>query len=150
MDAVFGWLHIAAAVVWLGGLAFLVFGLPIKPAEGSALGPAAFVQASKRFQPFFWLAMVLLVGSGVYRIVELGGMRAVPVIIHIKITIALVMILLSLVNSFYMLPRLEKQQETGDLAGSGLLRNYSLIYVVVMVLGFVVFGLLSAGQYFFR
>jgi uncharacterized membrane protein len=61
------WLHMAATVVWVGGLALMA--LVVWPGARAALGPgpqlaALFQQLQKRFQPWAWLSLAVLVATG--------------------------------------------------------------------------------------
>jgi uncharacterized membrane protein len=143
MEVLMSWLHLVAVVVWLGGLGFLLFAvLPQKSTDPqNPFTPSMFVSAAQRFRPVLWAAMAVVVGSGVFRIVEAGGMKNLPTLIHIKIGIALLMVIISLVTSLYILPRIANG---GEIA-AGYYRGYVALSVLVLLLGLAIFWLLSYG-----
>ena len=57
------WLHMAATVVWIGGLFFQAVVLP--PALRYAADPGQFLEAlRRRFQPLAWLSLAVLIVTG--------------------------------------------------------------------------------------
>lgn len=84
-------MHIAAAVVWLGGIAFMLFAL--RPA--AALLPPAqrlplIAQVLHRFFNLVWLAVGLLLISGLAMLLEVG-MKSAPPGWHLMLGLGLLM-----------------------------------------------------------
>lgn len=68
------WLHIVAAVAWVGGMLFLVVVLvPLlrTPAMRNQ-APALFHAVGTRFRPVGWIALVMLVVTGVFNVTMRG------------------------------------------------------------------------------
>lgn len=134
MTQVVHWFHLLAAILWVGGLAFSLLALLPQP--------GMFVTAANRFKPWMLAAMGLMVASGAMRIVEMGGFKHLPIPVHIKITLALVMIILSLISAFYFLPK-ATQAQAGQATLDGSTRAMAICYAVTVVLGLVILGLLA-------
>ncbi len=63
------WLHMAATVVWIGGLATLI--LLVLPTARRSLDPQAYANlmenAQRRLDPLGWLSVVVLTGTGLFQ-----------------------------------------------------------------------------------
>jgi copper resistance protein D len=68
------WVHLVAAVVWIGGLAYQTHVL--LPAARRS-DPRAFAEASRRARPVTWTAIALVVLSGFYNVTQLGPLERV-------------------------------------------------------------------------
>ncbi|MHB1199698.1 MAG: CopD family protein [Polaromonas sp.] len=84
-------LHLAAAIVWLGGIAFMLFAL--RPAAAQ-LPPAQrlplIAQVLQRFFALVWLAIGLLLLSGVAMLLG-AGIKSVPLGWHLMLGIGVLM-----------------------------------------------------------
>ena len=77
----FLWLHIVAVAVWLGGMAFLALVLvpTIRSPKYRALAPELVHATGVRFRTVGWIALALLVASGVGNLWVRGiGVRRLP------------------------------------------------------------------------
>lgn len=86
-------LHLLGVIIWIGGMYFAHFCL--RPAAMELPPPQRlqlFVGVFRRFFPSVWVAIALIVGSGVAMMGRFGGMAAVPVSLHIMLALGLVMI----------------------------------------------------------
>jgi len=66
--AIMYWLHLLATVVWVGGLA--VMALLVWPALRARLGVGSapvFAELQRRFTPWAWLSLAVLVGTGMFQ-----------------------------------------------------------------------------------
>lgn len=85
-------LHLLGVVVWVGGMAFAY--LCLRPAA-AALPPAQRLplwhDVFARFFPLVWIAVVLILGTGVGMLVEVGFARA-PKAWHLMLVTGVVMI----------------------------------------------------------
>lgn len=84
--------HIAAAIVWVGGMFFALIVLrpaagPLEPAARIALWRGVF----SRFFPWVWASVAGLMASGYGMIHLLGGFAAVGVHIHVMHALGLIM-----------------------------------------------------------
>ncbi|RYF73445.1 MAG: hypothetical protein EOO29_26695 [Comamonadaceae bacterium] len=71
-------LHVVAAIVWLGGMTFALFAL--RPAAHSLLQPPVrlplMVQVLRRFFPLVIAAIVVLLPTGVWLLMQMRGAQA--------------------------------------------------------------------------
>ncbi|MDX2084057.1 MAG: CopD family protein [Candidatus Melainabacteria bacterium] len=140
--------HLLAMSLWLGGLAFqwAVLAPVAKQLEGDRFPGILFVNAAMGFRWVQWGALALIALTGLLQIMGLGGMKALPVPVHIKITLALVMVLLTLYNTLSLTPKLAQALTANDEALTrktyGLL---SAISWVVLLLGLGILALLGAS-----
>lgn len=141
-------LHLLFGIIWLGGLIYqsiAVLPLYRPAAEGDAITKPLLIESLKRFRPIILFSLVGIVATGVMRIVALGGMKHLPTPLHIKITVALVMIGLTLYSLFSVLPVLQRSLAQG-VAAPGKFWLYQVVNTIVILLGLVVLGLLvTAG-----
>ena len=63
------WVHVVAAVVWIGGLTYQTHVLLPVARRG---GAATFAQAARRARPITWTAIVLVVLTGFYNVTQIG------------------------------------------------------------------------------
>jgi copper resistance protein D len=74
LHTVFVWLHMLAAVVWIGGMAFL--SLVLVPSLGAMNNQAGSQEllrlAARRFQRIVWASIVVLIGTGMVNLIALG------------------------------------------------------------------------------
>ena len=68
------WVHVVAAVVWVGGVVYQTHVLLPAARRG---GAAVFVEAARRARPVTWTAIALVVLSGFYNVTQLGSLEAV-------------------------------------------------------------------------
>jgi len=68
------WVHIVAAVVWIGGVAYQTHVLMPAARRGAA---AVFAEAARRARPVTWTAIALVVLSGFYNVTQLGPLERV-------------------------------------------------------------------------
>ena len=86
--------HLAAAIVWMGGMAFMLFAL--RPAVGMLAPPQRLALVAGTLARFFaivWGAIAVLLASGL-AMQLLHGMKSAPLGWHLMMGIGLVMFLL--------------------------------------------------------
>lgn len=85
--------HLLAIVIWVGGMFFAH--QMLRPVAASLLEPPQRLQLWRgvfsRFFPVVWAAVLLILSSGLYMIMALGGFKAVALHIHAMFGIGLVM-----------------------------------------------------------
>ena len=85
-------LHLAAAILWLGGMGFML--LALRPAAAASLAPpqrlALMAAAMRRFFVVVWLCIVVLLATGL-SLLTLVGMKQAPVGWHAMFGIGLLM-----------------------------------------------------------
>lgn len=107
--------HVLAVVVWVGGMAFALFML--RPglaalAPGERLGVLARVFA--RFLPAVGIAILLIVLTGGWLLLQYGGLRNAPWGVHAMATLGVLMILVYLWLLLRQNPRLQAAVRAGD------------------------------------
>jgi uncharacterized membrane protein len=123
--------HVLATVIWVGGMFFAHQCL--RPVALAQLEPAQRLKLWRgvfgRFFPWVWAAVVLLIGSGLALIAQLGGMAAAPVHVHIMAGIGYLMA--GIFAFIFFMPyarlRLAAAAEDWPAAGSALNRIRMLV-----------------------
>lgn len=122
LDTAFVWLHVLAAIVWVGGMAFL--GIVVVPVMRQPdLGPDAttlFHRAAIRFRTVGWICIaVLLVGGfanlsrwgiGLERLMR-GDFWSTPIGLALaaKLSLIAAIVVLSVAHDFYIGPRASEE-----------------------------------------
>lgn len=91
MNALLKFLHIAAAIAWLGGVSFMLFAL--RPATGTLAPPQRLpliVAVLQRFFVVVWASIVVLLVTGLVMLLRVG-MKGAPTGWHLMFGIGLVM-----------------------------------------------------------
>ena len=92
MTATMKFLHIAAAIAWLGGVSFMLFAL--RSAAAEQLAPPQrlplIAQVLRRFFVLVWISIVVLLVSGLWMMLGVG-MKNAPTGWHIMFGLGLVM-----------------------------------------------------------
>lgn len=92
MSALMKFLHIAAAITWLGGVSFMLFAL--RPAAAALLTPPQrlplIAQVLRRFFLLVWPAIGILLVSGLVMMLRVG-MKNAPIGWHVMFGIGLLM-----------------------------------------------------------
>jgi uncharacterized membrane protein len=88
-------LHLAAAIFWIGGMAFMM--LALRPAVAAQLQPPVrlplMADVLRRFFVVVWTSIAVLLPTGLYMLFS-TGMKGAPVGWHLMLGIGLVMTLL--------------------------------------------------------
>lgn len=92
MSALMKFLHIAAAIVWLGGVSFMLFAL--RSAAAELLAPPQrlplIAQVLRRFFVLVWVSIGTLLVSGLWMLLG-AGMKNAPIGWHIMLGVGLLM-----------------------------------------------------------
>ena len=126
--------QILSAVVWLGGMLFLVMVMiPIARQAMRSDNPGAGLEilkdAASRFLPVAWTAMILLGLSGGYLAWEHWGIRPgvffsdedrFMQILRIKTGLFMMVVLLSLIHDFWLGPKVLEKLDAARAAGQVL------------------------------
>lgn len=108
------WIHLLAAIGWIGGMLFL--SLVLAPlARSRKAGPefmALFRLAARRFRLFVWSAIVLLLSTGPLLVVQRGwslvGPNDWPVALKVKIALVAVLLVLTLSHDLVFGPQMRR------------------------------------------
>jgi uncharacterized membrane protein len=142
--------HIAAAVIWVGGMFFAYVALrpsagPLEPALRLPLWHRVF----GRFFPWVWASILALLASG-YGMVFLGfgGFRGVGLHVHVMQATGIIMIMLFLHLFFAPWKRFRSALAAGDLAAAGKhLDQIRMLVATNLVLGLVTVIVGGSGRY---
>ena len=142
-------LHALAAVVWVGGLFFML--LVLRPAAGHVpLGErlSLFSEALGRFFLWVWVSIITLLATGYAMIFMLGGMGAVPGYVHLMQGLGWVMFLLFGHIFFGPWRRLRAALAAGALADAGKAMNQiRIVATIALMLGLVIVLTATGGRY---
>ncbi len=144
-------LHLLAAIVWVGGMFFAHNSL--RPVAASQLEPPQrlplWVGVFRRFFPWVWVAIALLLGSGYGLIFHtFGGMANVGLHIHLMQGIGWIMMLLYMHLFFAPYKRLQRAVAIADWPAAALqLAQIRRIVGINLLLGLSVAVIASAGRY---
>jgi uncharacterized membrane protein len=130
------WLHLLAAVVWIGGMTFLSLVLvPVLKRDGRVGEHAAlFKTVALRFRSLVWGAMAILVASGpvlaANRAIPLAEPGRWPALFAGKIALVTLLLFLTLLHDLVVGPavrRLLARPETERTSYHRLLLKYSVL-----------------------
>lgn len=141
-------LHLLSAVVWVGGMFFAYMAL--RPAAVAVLEAPVRLRLWEatfaRFFPWVWLAVLLLLGTGLWMMFAyLGGMKTAPYI-HAMFGIGLVMMAMYAHIFFAPFKRMRLAIAAEDFAEAGRrLGQIRMLIGINLILGLVVVAIASAG-----
>ncbi|MFQ5520476.1 MAG: DUF4149 domain-containing protein [Candidatus Methylomirabilia bacterium] len=139
MDLFVRWVHVLAAVVWLGGMLFIALVLvPVaRGIQDPTLRAHLIGQAGRRFRTVGWVALGFLLATGVANLAFRPGFLRFPVL-HAKLALVLVVLILSVVHDFILGPRVTRLSSEADGARrlvSMLARVNVLVVLAIVLLG---------------
>ena len=142
-------LHALAAVIWVGGLFFLVGILrPAASAVPLAERLPLLSSAMGRFFLWVWIAVIVLLVTGNTMIFALGGMGAVPLYIHLMQGLGWIMFLLFGHMFFAPWRRVRVALAAGALADASRAMNQLRFFATVnLVIGLVIVVIATGGRY---
>ena len=118
-------LHVLASVVWVGGMFFAHQCL--RPAAIATLDPpqrlALWRAVFGRFFPWVWAAVIVLILSGQAMILQMGGMAAVPLHVHVMVGIGYVMAAIYAYLYFLPYAAMKRSVAAGDWPAAGAALN---------------------------
>ena len=130
--------HLAAAIVWLGGMAFMLFAL--RPAVGMLSPPQRLSLVAGTLSRFFaivWVAIGVLLASGLSMMVA-TGMKNAPLGWHLMMGIGLVMFALYGHLFFATYRRLQRAVAQSDWpVAADQMKAISRMAMINFVLGWV-------------
>jgi uncharacterized membrane protein len=144
-------LHLLATVVWVGGMFFAHMAL--RPAALATLEPPQrlplWVTTFGRFFPWVWVAIILLLFTGLWMMFNyFGGMAGSPVYIHVMLGIGLLMMAIFMHIFFAPYQRLKRAVAAQDWPVAGRqLNQIRLLVTTNLILGLLTTVIASAGRY---
>ncbi len=114
LDLLIRWLHVTAAVAWIGGN--LILAVVIVPYFKKTVAPVERIKIltriGKQFEPIVWTCVIILIFSGLFNVFRAvgGDPEAIGQFMRtlgIKLILFFILIILTGFHSFIMGPRLE-------------------------------------------
>lgn len=103
------WIHIVCAITWIGGMIFLSLVLVPILKKGSFREqlPALMQSAGVRFRLIGWLALALLLATGIFQLAYRG--YHFSEILKLKLILVVLVIVFSALHDFWIGPRVRQQ-----------------------------------------
>jgi len=104
------WLHILAAVIWIGGMLFLsLIAVPVlRRIESPMVRRDLFRAMARRFRRLVWICIAVLVPTGIVNVLYYGNRAADSSymdVLHIKLGLVALLVLMGLLHDFVIGPR---------------------------------------------
>jgi len=142
-------LHAIAATVWVGGMFFvLVVFRPAVQTLEPASRAAMMSITLKKFFPWVWMAIIVLLLTGYWLVGAFGGFGSVPAYVHIMHLLGWIMV--ALFGYMYFKPNkafrvaLEKDDKDQAMKALGTVRNIVLINFGI---GLAIIAIVTGGRY---
>lgn len=118
------WLHILAAVIWIGGMLFLsLIAVPVlRRIDAPLLRRDLFRAMARRFRRLVWICVAVLVPTGVVNVLYYGNTTPgspYMTVLHIKLGLVAFLILMGLVHDFVIGPRAARAMSRDGLPPTG-------------------------------
>jgi len=141
-------LHLLGIVIWVGGMFFAH--QILRPVAADRLEPPLrlplWVGVFKRFFPWVWVSVALVLLSGLFMIGFLGGMGSVPLYVHAMLGTGTVMMAIFAYVFFVPFARLKRSVVNQDWkAGGAALANIRQLVGINLLLGLATIALATAG-----
>lgn len=142
--------HVLAAIVWVGGMAFAL--QVLRPAAGPLEPPVRLALWQRSFERFFtwvWAAVILLPLTGLWLIFgQYGGFEGLPVHLHLMHGIGWIMVLIFLHLWFAPYRRFKAALAADDLPGAATaLDQIRKLVSVNLVIGLINAAIGASGRY---
>ena len=139
MDLFLRWLHVMSAVIWLGGMVFIALILiPVTRRVQDPLVRAELIsETGKRFRTVGWIALGLLVATGVLILLRRPWLLRAPAFQY-KAGLVVVTLALSALHDFVLGPRAGRTPPSATAARkrlSWIARLNVLIVLTIVLLG---------------
>ncbi len=143
-------LHVIAVVVWVGGMFFAYMAL--RPIAASLLEPpqrlSLWAGVFDRFFPWVWVAVVLIMGTGLYMLNLVGGLDA-PFFILAMLLLGVAMMLIFAHVFFAPYRRLKRAVSGQDWkSGGAALGQIRRLIGVNLSIGFITIAVAMLGRAF--
>jgi uncharacterized membrane protein len=141
-------LHVLGIVIWVGGMFFAH--QVLRPVAADLLEPPLRLQlwvgVFRRFFPWVWVCVAAVLGSGLFMIMLMGGMKIIPLYVHAMLGLGLIMMAIFAHVFFVPFARLKKSVENQDWkAGGASLANIRQLVGINLSLGLLTIALATAG-----
>lgn len=108
------WIHVLAAISWIGGMLFLSLVLAplVRSRKAAPEFMALFRLAARRFRAIVWMAIVLLLGTGPLLILQRGWSpvdpEGWPLALWVKVLLVTLLLVLTLLHDLWFGPQVRK------------------------------------------
>lgn len=141
-------LHLLGVVVWVGGMFFAYMAL--RPVAASVLEPPQrlnlWAGVFAKFFPWVWLSIALILGSGLYMWMALGGMAA-PAYVFVMIGLGIVMMLIFAHVFFAAFKKLKRAlAEQAWPAGAAALGQIRMLIGINLSIGLLTIAVAILGR----
>ncbi|SFI18808.1 CopD family protein [Nitrosomonas sp. Nm34] len=133
-------LHLLGVVIWVGGMFFAYMVLRPTAAQllDSPLRLKLWHGVFSRFFPWVFLSVGLILASGLYMIMQMGGFMAVRLYIHLMFALGLVMMLIFIYVFFSTFKNLNYHITREEWSSAGMvLGQIRLLIGINLILGMV-------------
>lgn len=144
--------HVLAAVVWVGGMFFAY--VVLRPTLAmQSIDPeirlSVWAGVFKRFFPWVWLVILVLLTSGYWLIFRaFGGFASTPLHVHLMHLLAVIMIGLFVYLYYRLLPHFKLKVNASEWpAAAGYLNRIRHVILINLILGIITVIVASAGRY---
>ena len=139
-------LHLISVVVWVGGM-FVAY-MAVRPTAVEVLDPPQRLKlwdgVFRRFFPWVWIAVILILGSGFFMMGEMG---AVPTYVIIMAVIGVIMSMIFMHVFFAPFGRLKRAVAAADWpAGGAALGQIRMLIGVNLTLGLMNIAVAVLGR----
>lgn len=144
-------LHVLAATVWVGGMFFAYIAL--RPVAAQVLEPplrlTLWAQVFKRFFPWVWMAVLLLLATGLWlSFIEFGGITQLGIHVYIMMILGVIMMLIFAHVYYGPYKRLVEATTIEDWpAGAATLNQIRQLIKINLILGLFVVVIAAGGRY---
>lgn len=145
-------LHLLSAVIWVGGMFFAYLALRPALAEQDTLTRARiWVAVFRRFFPWVWASIAVLLATGFYMIlVNMGGFAQAPMFVQIMMGLGILMMLLFAHVFFAPYQRLRRAADAGDEAvAKKSMNQIRMLIAINLSLGVIVIMVAMTGTFSF-
>jgi putative copper resistance protein D len=118
------WLHILAAVIWIGGMLFLsLIAVPVlRRIDAPLLRRDLFRAMARRFRRLVWICVAVLVPTGIANVMYYGNTAAgspYMKVLHIKLGLVAFLVIMGLLHDFVIGPRAARAMSRDGLPPTG-------------------------------
>lgn len=144
-------LHILAATIWVGGMFFAYMAL--RPTAAMVLEPplrlTLWSGVFRRFFPWVWLSLIVLLLSGYGMVFSVfGGFASVGIHVHLMQVLGIIMMLIFMHLFFAPFKRLKEYVIIEDwVTAAGQLNQIRRMIGINLSLGLIVILIASGGRY---
>jgi len=135
MSLLLRWLHVVAAITWIGGMLFVALVMvPVLRREDPALRARLFKVTGVRFRTIGWIALGVLVATGLGNLWLTPSLLRLPRL-HWKLGLVAVALALAVVHDFVLGPRAGKPGAAPSIrVGASWIARVNVVVVLVIVL----------------